>query len=751
MSCTETEPNKTAVTNLFKYSKMLLHWLYEKFGLVDVFGEPGRWLKDFWDNPPASLAKAKDTITLVYHQLAWTVDHLGVADFFQRTMAKIYREGDQFWTQTAIEGAQRYFEGKSMMVMRPERGYISFVQILPMPWYGFYQSPVWEELPELQKIRRIRSLTKSSDWTLYDIAIAYWPGSNPMEWVPPFKGHAVLSGSSTFVTFDGRLYSFQADCTYLLAADLLDDRFAVEATFRRHGSVTKTISVTAGGHTIRLGGVDGFRITADDQPAEAPLDLGELRVTRAGDTVSVLLPGWMELHCNQGSDVCSLEISRWLFGRTGGLFGTHDNEPYTDLESPDHLRASGALFASSWALHKCRRPAHIVEPGAAAPETVSVRTAKRSDGFCWGLLGAPQSEYRACHRLVDPAPFLTACQQQGDENRCVAVRAYVEACRHRGWPLKMPNKCVQCEIDGKPVFEGRTVRVQGETPATEVVFIVEAKQCNANITARRSIGRLVNSLSIALRLEKFATTKFAVVVFGGDGVQDQPQVLTVNGQIFSRAKRTVQAFRQIKPGSGGRDVFGALRRAAMLPFSAGVSRTFILMPCSACEASAMSIDYTTLANAFAEQQITLHVIMDGDLSVSKKKGKLLGIDRNKAWTLKDAKKLVGDAALLKHVRTPKAQLKLCEPLATRQTQGAIFSSSKLTPHPRTGRLRMRQLKKWMLVFGKRVALTARPQSCQNCECAADVEGTARFECMPCSSVPLLPSDLEDDIFYSDDA
>ena len=38
----------------------------------------------------------------------------------------------------------RYFEGKSIMEMNPNRGYISFIQILPMPWYALNQSPVWE-------------------------------------------------------------------------------------------------------------------------------------------------------------------------------------------------------------------------------------------------------------------------------------------------------------------------------------------------------------------------------------------------------------------------------------------------------------------------------------------------------------------------------------------------------------------------------------------------------------------------------
>ncbi|XP_043224104.1 uncharacterized protein LOC122382611 isoform X2 [Amphibalanus amphitrite] len=738
--------DRDTVTNIFDYTKKFARWLYTKFGLEDVLGEPGLWLKDMWDNPPPALVRVKQFIMVAYVKVSPILED--ISDVMQNLFSKIYRDGDKFWTQTAIQGAQRYFEGKSIMEMNPDRGYISFIQILPMPWYGLNQSPVWEELPELQQLRYLQSFTEDSSAEsggVYDFIYDYWPGSNPTEWMPPFAGHAVLSGSSTIVTFDGRLYTFRSDCTYLLAADLLHGRFSVEATFRRRGRASKTLSVTAGAHTIELGGSDGYKITADGRPADAPLELGDLRAVRSGDLITVSLPGWLELKCNQRSDVCALEISRWMFGRTGGLFGTLDNEQFTDLQTPDHHSANGPLFAAGWALQHCRRPADITEPGKQEADTDGVRAvAKRTDGFCRGLLESPSSEYRVCHRLVDPRPFLAACEAQQDEQRCVAVRAYVEACQQLGWPLKMPNKCVQCSIAGQSVFEGKTVKVRMEKPATEVVFIVEAKQCNANATHERSLNYMARSLNMNLRREGFATTRFAVIAFGGSGVLNEPRVMTVDGHIFNSAKKVPEAFDQIKPGSGGRDVFGALRRAAMLPFTPGVSRTFILLPCSPCEATEMSIDYTTLANAFAEQQVTLHVVMDGDIKVSKQQNRLVGIDKSKAYTMKDAKRLRGDSALLKHVKRPKSELRLCEPLAIEQTNGAIFSSSKLKPQPRKAKL-----KRFLTVFGRRVAQTARPEGCQSCECATDVEGTVRPVCMSCRSDLLLPLDPDDDIFIEE--
>jgi len=103
---------------------------------------------------------------------------------------------------------------------------------------------------------------------------------------------------------------------------------------------------------------------------------------------------------------------------------------------------------------------------------------------------------------------------------------------------------------------------------------------------------------------------------------------------------------------------------------------------------------------------------------------------------------------------PKAELGLCEPLARKQTQGSIFSSSKLQPvvDKKTGRLKVkvRPLKKLVAVFGRRVALTAKPQPCQTCECATDIQGTVRPVCAPCNAGGLLlPTDPEDDVFFED--
>ena len=75
-------------------------------------------------------------------------------------------------------------------------------------------------------------------------------------------------------------------------------------------------------------------MTADGRPADAPLELGELRAVRSGDLLIVSLPGWLQLKCNQRSDVCALQISRELSRHWALLLGG------SDVSSRSRARAS---------------------------------------------------------------------------------------------------------------------------------------------------------------------------------------------------------------------------------------------------------------------------------------------------------------------------------------------------------------------------------------------------------------------------
>lgn len=118
--------------------------------------------------------------------------------------------------------------------------------------------------------------------------------------------------------------------------------------------------------------------------------------------------------------------------------------------------------------------------------------------------------------------------------------------------------------------------------------------------------------------------------------------------------------------------------------------------------------------------------MDGDFEFEKERlNKIFyGLDATKSYTKKDARTLTGDIDLRRQVKLSKSALGYCTPLSL-EINGTIFSGDKLRFD------KLASIKKFASVFSKRVALTAQPNPCQNCECTADNSGVTRMECIPC--------------------
>lgn len=133
-----------------------------------------------------------------------------------------------------------------------------------------------------------------------------------------------------------------------------------------------------------------------------------------------------------------------------------------------------------------------------------------------------------------------------------------------------------------------------------------------------------------------------------------------------------------------------------------------------------------LHEALLEHDITLHILMDGDFEFEKERMSKMfyGLDAINSYTRKDVKTLIGDVELRRHVKLSKSALGYCTPLSL-EINGTIFSGDKLRFD------KLVSIKKFISVFAKRVALTALPNPCQNCECTANNNGVTRMECIPC--------------------
>ena len=295
-----------------------------------------------------------------------------------------------------------------------------------------------------------------------------------------------------------------------------------------------------------------------------------------------------KLQCNLKYDFCTIELSGWYYGKTAGLLGTMNNEQVDDLTTSDkNIEMDVGKFAHSWALN---------------PETCTNdenRAIIRDDGpanFCQDLFVNRSSDFGSCFNVVNPDHFGDICLNSSNElEACTIAIMYLETCMFYDTYLRIPDKCTACSLnDGSRVSEGEFTKLEGASipRSTDVVFILEAKECNNDVRKNRSLDYLIAQINKELNDQHLVNNRWSLVIFGGDGVYDQPRSLILDSQIFAKSPlHFIEYFDNIPVGNGNQDIFAAIGFASKLVFRPGVSKTFILLPCTHCELENQSVSF----------------------------------------------------------------------------------------------------------------------------------------------------------------
>ena len=126
-------------------------------------------------------------------------------------------------------------------------------------------------------------------------------------------------------------------------------------------------------------------------------------------------------------------------------------------------------------------------------------------------------------------------------------------------------------------------------PAVDVVFLMESKSCNVELTQQKLLSSLVSSLTTELKHLSIDHHRFAVVTFGGSNEFERPRSITSNGQVFTTEQNIQTYFNHIKDGNGTSDVFTAITVASKLIFKPGAVKIFVLVLCSKCEFNLLKV------------------------------------------------------------------------------------------------------------------------------------------------------------------
>lgn len=148
--------------------------------------------------------------------------------------------------------------------------------------------------------------------------------------------------------------------------------------------------------------------------------------------------------------------------------------------------------------------------------------------------------------------------------------------------------------NGSYVPEGTFITLKDdEVPQTsDIVFIVEAKACNKNITNNKNMVTLIHNIENELEKINVTDNRYAVVAFGGAAPYNDPRSIVFDNKIFTDYANVKHHLDHIRTGySNTSDIFEAIHAASNLVFRPGASKTFILLPCSNCSLIEMKVTH----------------------------------------------------------------------------------------------------------------------------------------------------------------
>ncbi|XP_035714331.1 apolipophorins isoform X2 [Folsomia candida] len=766
-----------AVANIKKFYGMLKSFLARKLSemddLVPVWRVGPAWVASLWEEVKglevAQLVRIR--VDEMMAKISWLVEYTNLDETIQEILVLLYTQGSNLYSQTVLQASARHQSAKTKFIFDSDKGIISLEQKLPMPMAAFNETPDFQRLPEYESFTKWQEVLRSSKSSLARIVQEQWWRSmgGPYAWLPPFDGHAMIVFPEYISTFDGLSFklglpsAIMGSCSYVLVADLVDANFSVALEVQRSQNKTiHNIFVTAGHNTIVIDlEQKGLRDPKrGNQLLNLPLQTPNLRAFLQDMELVVQSPKGVTVSCHILHHICQFHVSGWYSRKVGGLLGTMDEEHSTDRTASSGRRDLDLVdVVNSWQFGDDTTVASTCN-ARLSPSLVVVREEGGDGAFskavsiCQKMYRRPTSSLQPCFATVNTDPFYEMCLMGvGKEGTdlCTSVMAYLTACKDTtggGVLLKTPSMCVKCEMNGEEMMD-RDMKVISSPPpgsppflSTDVVFIVEAKECNRAFRMRRKIDTLAKHIEEQLQENHFKQNRYAVVLFGGDGVLEKPRIVVQAKEVFTTASNVGKHLASLPTGTNGsRDILAGIDFALQhLNFRPGASKTLILFPCSSCQPQDMTtVDYADLYYSMVEKSATLHVFLDEPFPTDNKNlaKKIFGIDTGSVFTKADApslqsnnntRGLKANINSRRQVKVPKSLLGYCAPLAL-QTNGSIFTTKKL---------QNRQDNMFSTVFGDRVARTASPSACQTCYCSS-----AGVECFDCE-YPRYESRLEED-------
>ncbi|XP_058857767.1 otogelin-like [Acipenser ruthenus] len=274
-------------------------------------------------------------------------------------------------------------------------------------------------------------------------------------------GECSVTGDIHFDTFDGRVYTFQATCQYILAKS------------RSTGKFTISLQNAPCGANLDGACIQSVNIIVDEDPMKQITvnNIGEVYVSNLYRITPPYSDGVFQIHelssmflqvktedglrlqYNWKELRLYLQVDESWKEDTVGLCGTFNGNIQDDFLSPaGMIESTPQLFGNSWKLSSACVPGHSIPQ--LDPCDIHQQAASYASEMCEIL---NKELFAPCHGYLSPAPFYQQCKSDtckcGETCLCAALAHYARQCRKHGVVIDFRAHVSECAAQCQETME----------------------------------------------------------------------------------------------------------------------------------------------------------------------------------------------------------------------------------------------------------------------------------------------------------
>ncbi|XP_073844457.1 crosveinless 2-secreting protein [Musca autumnalis] len=252
-------------------------------------------------------------------------------------------------------------------------------------------------------------------------------------------GTCTVFGDPHFKTFDGKFFSFQGSCKYLLASDCHDKTFSIRLTNdgrqTKRSSWAKTVTLKMKGIRVNLG--QKQRVKVNGTRVALPYASGPITsIEKLSESIMLKTDLGLTIEWD-GNNYLQVTVPSSFKNRMCGLCGNYNGWTRDDLTSRDGVNHTEAWrFANSWKVGGPKACSRKQENIAVEPTCRQ----RKSNALCRPLR---ESEvFGDCDSTVNPENYHDACKMDVCDCptgmcHCDSFAAYARECQRLG--VRLPN------------------------------------------------------------------------------------------------------------------------------------------------------------------------------------------------------------------------------------------------------------------------------------------------------------------------